>query len=348
MYPDSELQKLGAQGFAFTNADGTYSYPIANEEDLRNAITGVAMTGADYDAVRIFVMRRARDLGLLHMIPVTWKPDGSVMSAAGTTDGRAEAPRDSLVRAWHGEDALSLRDAEGSAEGSGNLLVGHFAVYNRWTEINSQYEGHFMERVAPGAFDRSLGSRNPKVLFNHGKDPSIGNKPLGQPRSLDSDSIGARYAVDLFDASYVNDLKPALRAGVLGSSFRFGVPDDGDEWNHPTVRSDANPDALPERTLTNVDLYEFGPVTFPAYGEATAGLRSLTDDFVERMFDDPLFLARLIERAGAKNVIPILEAARGAAGEDDGEHNDSERGAADTETDTVNLAERRAFLARML
>ncbi len=39
-------------------------------------------------------------------------------------------------------------------------------------------------------------------------------------------------------------------------------------------RSDYNPDALPERTITDVQLFEFGPVTWPAYAGATAGLRA--------------------------------------------------------------------------
>lgn len=346
MYPDYEVQKLGAQGMAFKNADGTYSFPIANEEDLRNAITGVAMTGADFDAVRVFITRRARDLGLLHMIPVTWKPDGSVMSAAGTTDGRSVLT-DSLVRAWSGDAALSLRDAEGSAEGSGDLLVGHFAVYNRWTEINSQMEGHFLERLAPNSIARSLERRQPKVLFNHGKDPSIGNKPLGIPAVIESDGTGARYEVPLFDAAYVNELKPAMRAGAFGASFRFGVPSDGDVWNEAPERSEHNPSALPERTLTNIDVYEFGPVTFPAYAEASAGLRSLTDDFVERMLNDPVFLARLVERAGLKNIEPLIERARGVAGDLEGEQQEEGEETGAARDADITLTERRAFLARL-
>jgi hypothetical protein len=42
--------------------------------------------------------------------------------------------------------------------------------------------------------------------------------------------------------------------------------------------SDARNDhGLPERTLQEVRLFELGPCTFPAYADATAGVRSLTD-----------------------------------------------------------------------
>jgi hypothetical protein len=37
---------------------------------------------------------------------------------------------------------------------------------------------------------------------------------------------------------------------------------------------------MPERTLKEVRVPEFGPVTFPAYVDATAGVRSLTDLYV--------------------------------------------------------------------
>jgi hypothetical protein len=43
---------------------------------------------------------------------------------------------------------------------------------------------------------------------------------------------------------------------------------------------------------------EFGPVTFPAYAGATAGVRSLTDDFLMRCFErDPDRLREMFERA---------------------------------------------------
>jgi hypothetical protein len=40
-----------------------------------------------------------------------------------------------------------------------------------------------------------------------------------------------------------------------------------------------NPNGLPERTITEARVLEFGPVTFGAYDAATAGVRSLTDRF---------------------------------------------------------------------
>ena len=203
------------------------------------------------------------------------------------------APVDNLVRAWASPATLRAK-----ADAAGDTMVGHFAVFDTWTEIDSWFEGRFLERIAHGAFRDTFDTRGDqiRVLYDHGADPQIGNKPLGSPTTLREDRTGAYYEVDLFDASYVNDLKPAIRAGQLGASFRFRVT--AEEWADPTDSSEHNPERLSERTITGAEVYEFGPVTFPAYPDASAGMRSRTDEFLDHFLNDPAFVARFRERAG--------------------------------------------------
>lgn len=212
-------------------------------------------------------------------------------------------PTDNLVRARHDVRAAQI---DTDTDSGGRTLHGHFAVFDEWTEIDSLFEGRFLERIAPTAFDRTFTERGDRVriLYDHGSDPSIGNKPLGAPDVLRADEIGAYYESELYDTSYVNELLPALRDGQLGASFRFRVV--ADTWSDPREATEHNPQRLSERTITDVDLYELGPVTFPAYESATAGVRSATDEFCERMLHDPLFVARLTERAGLPVVQQIL------------------------------------------
>lgn len=229
----------------------------------------------------------------------------------------ADAPCDNLMRAWAGPDALSVR-ASDDGDGDGNTLFGHFAVFDRWTEIDSWYEGEFLERIAPGSFKRTIKERRDqiKVLYDHGFDPQIGNKPLGPIRTLREDDLGPFYEVPLIDTDYNRDfVKPALDAGLLGASFRFRVT--AEEWVEPKKATKANPRKLRERTITDVDLYEFGPVTFPAYADASAGLRSHTDHFIDRLLNDPLFVVRLAERISPRAVEHILSTLPTRGGSDE-------------------------------
>lgn len=205
---------------------------------------------------------------------------------------RDKPPRENLVRAVM--PGVEYRDADSPDDGIG-LMTGEFARFNEWTEINSAWEGHFLERVAPSAFDKTFAEngKNIRVLYDHGHDPSVGNKPLGPIRDLRSTDSGAYYEVPLFDTSYNRDLLPALKAGQLGASFRFKVV--REEFNKSPERGSHNPNGLPERTIVEAKVMEFGPVTFPAYAGATAGVRSMTDDWIRaELFGDEERLAEFV------------------------------------------------------
>jgi HK97 family phage prohead protease len=207
------------------------------------------------------------------------------------TEAAGRPPRDGIVRALPGQVVMRSDDDDRSH------MVGRFAVFDEWAEIDSVFEGHFMERVAPGAFTKTFREHVPKVLFQHGADPELHNKPLGLIEELREDATGAVYDVALF-----RGLPPlvldGLAAGAYGSSFRFRVM--REDLNDDAEASDHNPDGLPERTIKEADVFEFGPVTFPAYAGATAGIRSLTDEIVFSQFaGDPARLVELIDHMRA-------------------------------------------------
>ena len=190
-----------------------------------------------------------------------------------------DAPRDDLVRAiWPGVEFREQSEAS-APDGSIGTMTGHFSVFDNWYEVDSVWEGRFMERIAPGAFADTIAKdrASMRVTLNHGQDPQAGDKPLGPIKVLEEDDIGARYEVPLLDTSYNRDILPGLKADLYGSSFRFTVDDE--EWDKEPEASAHNPLALPERTITRTSVSEFGPVTFPANPAAQAGVRSLTDRF---------------------------------------------------------------------
>lgn len=189
----------------------------------------------------------------------------------------------------------------------GSMTV-DFSTFNTWYEIDSWFEGQFLERTVPGSFKKTIKENgdNVKVLYDHGMDYQVGNKILGSIESLAETSTGPHADVSLFDTSYNRDLLPGLKAGVYGSSFRFRVIKE--EWNDEPGVSSWNPKGIPERTIKEVKLMEFGPVTFPANPDSTAGVRSLTDDFYNRARQrDPHVYDDLVARATALRTPEAVE-----------------------------------------
>lgn len=207
--------------------------------------------------------------------------------ASRTTDVM-DRPHEGLFRA--DVAGLKLRSAE---DGEMPVLTGRFAAPGEWTEIKSVAEGHFFERMAPGAFEKTIKESKDRmrVLFHHGLDPFIGTAVLGPIRSLESDTS---YEVPLLDTDYNQRLIPGLEAGLYGSSFKFDVVKEDPELS--PKRSDWNPKGIPQVTITEARVVEFGPTPLPAYVGATAGLRSVTDEFLlASLQDDPERLLLLIE-----------------------------------------------------
>lgn len=179
------------------------------------------------------------------------------------------APRDDLIRMAPGIEVRSTDD------GDGRTLFGYAAVFNSDTIINS-WEGQFVERIAPGAFKRTLknNASQVKILLNHGMDPQVGDKPLGRASVLKEDGHGLYVEVPLSRTSYNEDIIALLDDGAIdGMSFRFSVPEGKDSWEEPKRKGQ-----LPVRTIHEAKLYELGPVTFPAYQATQAGVRS-RDEF---------------------------------------------------------------------
>ena len=200
-------------------------------------------------------------------------------------------PTENLFRGLAGVP-VELRAEDDLPDAS--TLFGHFARFDSWNEIDSWYEGRFIERVAKGAYKKTMREQRDRirVQFDHGYDSYVGGSPLGPIDVLREEDFGPYYEVPLLDTEYNRDrILPMLLGrtldgrslgSLLGASYRFRVTKE--EWVQPKKATDYNPEALPERTIKEVTLYEFGPVVFPADPGATAGARSvsLTDHYLER------------------------------------------------------------------
>lgn len=213
-----------------------------------------------------------------------------------------------------------LRHAE---DGLGTLVV-RFSRFDVWYEVDSLWEGQFLERTRPGSFKQTIREDRGRmrVLFNHGFDTSTGDKVLGPIDDLREDPDSPVGEVPLFDTSYNRDLLPGFQAGVYGSSMRMRVT--GESWDDEPKTSEHNPKGIPERTITRVKVLEFGPVTFPANPDATAemasaAVRSTTDLFYDRLRQRDTSAFQAAVRAAGRT-IPDFTGQPGARSAGGGEH----------------------------
>jgi HK97 family phage prohead protease len=151
-------------------------------------------------------------------------------------------------------------DFELRAEGDGMTFVGYAAKFNS----PSEDLGGFVETIEPGAFRRSLRSRNDvKLLVNHDTGRVLASTRSGTMK-LYEDEIGLRVEASLPNTSDGRDMAELLRRGDLNKmSFGFSVIKDS--WNQE----------MTQRTLKSVRLFETSIVAFPAYAATEAMVRSL-------------------------------------------------------------------------
>ena len=125
----------------------------------------------------------------------------------------------------------------------------------------------FTETVLPGAFKKSLNSRNNvRMYLNHDSSMLLATTRAGTLR-LQEDAKGLLVDADLPPTTVGRDLSILMQRGDVDSmSFGFSVPRGGDKYNDDgTVRE-----------LKEVRLYEVSVVTgFPAYEATSASVRSL-------------------------------------------------------------------------
>ena len=158
---------------------------------------------------------------------------------------------------------FELRAVEG---GNGMTFEGYASVFNSPSE---PIGGKFTEYVAPGAFKRSLATRNDvKLLWNHDTSQILGSTRAGT-LSLAEDTRGLKVTATLPDTQLGRDTAVLLKRGdVSNMSFGFSVPAGGDTWN-----SDGN-----IRTLNSVRLHEVSITAFPAYPTSSASVRAMQID----------------------------------------------------------------------
>ncbi len=201
----------------------------------------VARIRTEEESDRMEVMDEARAKWLKAAYAIKAKIEGT--PAEGRSLGKGE------IRTNH----IELR-----AEGDGRTFTGYASVFNEPSQPLP-----FIEYVKPGAFKRSLSSRNRMMLlWNHDTSNPLASTRNGS-LSLVEDNRGLKVTATLPDTTLGRDVAELVRTGVIDSmSFGFSVKKDS--WSQDGQT----------RYLEDVTLYEVSLVSTPAY-EGTAGTVSV-------------------------------------------------------------------------
>ena len=151
-------------------------------------------------------------------------------------------------------------------------VEGYGAVFYDPAVPGTEYKifDDMVERIAPTAFARTLEqSSGCRCFVNHDPNMMLGRVDKGT-MTLRCDSRGLFYTCQIPDTQVGRDTVENLRNGNLdGSSFNFSVT--GQQWEDRKLDDGS---ILTIRTITDVDLYECGPVAMAAYAATSADIRS--------------------------------------------------------------------------
>ena len=140
-------------------------------------------------------------------------------------------------------------------------VVGHAAVFNSLSEDL----GGFREKIAPGAFTKTLKEADVRFLINHDGLPLARTKSGTLDLKEDDRGLRIEAALEPEDPD-VQRLLPKMQRGDLDQmSFAFrAIVDEWDTSKTPQVR-----------TLKEVSLFDVSIVTFPAYPRTSVKVRSI-------------------------------------------------------------------------
>lgn len=253
---------VGTEAYAgeVVSIDGdTADVTIYDEEDGVWSDTGLKVMVSIADLKKVEPLVAPMDLPDLtdsNIIPTRTKWLNAAYAIKAKLEGTPEEGRSNPDAETRTADVtFEIRES-----GDGMTFEGYAAVFN-----SDSSPLPFTERIAPGAFRKSLQSRNDiKLLWNHDTSMVLGSTRAGTLRLVE-DSYGLKAIASLPDTQAGRDAAVLLKRGdVSAMSFGFTVPMGGDSWDKTGN----------VRTLNRVSLHEVSLVAFPAYS-ATTGTTSV-------------------------------------------------------------------------
>lgn len=141
------------------------------------------------------------------------------------------------------------------------IIEGYFIKYDVETEI---WEGCF-EKIKRSAVENAIKNADVRVLFNHDTSLVLGRTGNGTA-ILRSDEVGLFAVVEINpnDPTAVGIYERIKRGDITGCSFGFFI-----KGSEESVRSDGTYLSV----ITEMELLEISPCTFPAYPQTEIAAR---------------------------------------------------------------------------
>lgn len=170
--------------------------------------------------------------------------------------------RSNMIEKRNVDAEFRISDVDGKP-----TIFGYAAKFN----ARSSDLGGWYEQIDPKAFDRSLKTKpEVKGLFNHDSNFVLGSTKA-KTMTVDTDDRGLQYEIDPPDTQWAKDLITSMKRGDINQSS-FGFICRNASWSEdPETGCDL-------RTVLDADLIDVSVVSFPAYPQATSGVRSFPAD----------------------------------------------------------------------
>ena len=161
----------------------------------------------------------------------------------------------------------STRAEIGNDDATRGEISGYASVtFNGKSETEYRIAADLVERISPGAFDDVL-KNSPDVvgLFNHDPSNVLGRTSAGT-LTVEADERGLKYSIKPGETQTGRDVAEMIKRGdVSGSSFAF---------QPGQITWSQEGETLVRQVETVTQLFDVGPVTYPAYNGSSVESRN--------------------------------------------------------------------------
>jgi HK97 family phage prohead protease len=184
--------------------------------------------------------------------------------AAHLKDADVTPPELKSIQPEREQRTFTFKELRVAGTAADPIIEGNAAVYGSQADL-----GYYVEEIEPGFFDEVLGS-DARALFNHDSNIVLGRVASGT-LALQNKPDGLGVVINPPNTTLVNDmvLTPMKRGDIDQMSFAFNVKEGGDLWYMVG-------DQVFRKLIKGgcAELYDVSVVTYPAYQDTSAHVRS--------------------------------------------------------------------------